>query len=36
MHESHPDIQDKTKWQGTNWLGEAIMKVRDKFDEESK
>jgi ribA/ribD-fused uncharacterized protein len=36
MHESHPDILDKTKWQGTNWLGEAIMKVRDKFDEEEK
>ena len=29
MHETHPDILDKSKWQGTNWLGEAIMKVRE-------
>jgi ribA/ribD-fused uncharacterized protein len=36
MHESHPDILDKSKWQGTNWLGEAIMQVRNKFDEEKK
>jgi len=24
----HPDAQDKSKWQGTNWLGIAIMDVR--------
>lgn len=29
MHESHPDILDKSKWKGTNWLGEAIMDVRE-------
>lgn len=29
MHETHPDIEDKSKWQGTNWLGEAIMQVRN-------
>jgi len=28
MHETNPDILDKDKWQGTNWLGEAIMRVR--------
>lgn len=25
----HPDLADKTKWQGTNWLGECIMKARE-------
>lgn len=34
MHETHPDILDKTKWQGTNWLGEAIMRVRETLKEE--
>lgn len=29
LHETHPDILDKTKWQGTNWLGIAIMEVRE-------
>lgn len=29
MHESHPDILDKTKWLGTNWLGLCIMQVRE-------
>jgi ribA/ribD-fused uncharacterized protein len=23
-----PDLYDKTKWRGTNWLGEVLMKVR--------
>lgn len=36
MHESHPDILDKSKWRGTNWLGEAIMKVRETLDKEQK
>ena len=36
MHESHPDILDKSKWQGTNWLGEAIMRVRETLDKEKK
>lgn len=26
-----PRCLDKTQWQGTNWLGEAIMQVRDTF-----
>ena len=36
MHESDPNILDKSKWKGTNWLGEAIMRVRDEFDKEAK
>jgi ribA/ribD-fused uncharacterized protein len=31
MHETNPDILDKSKWDGTNWLGEAIMRVRDEL-----
>jgi ribA/ribD-fused uncharacterized protein len=29
MHSNDPDILNKTKWKGTNWLGEAIMEVRE-------
>lgn len=29
LHENDPDILDESKWKGTNWLGEAIMQVRD-------
>lgn len=25
----HPDAQDKSKWQGTNWLGEVLNQLRD-------
>lgn len=25
----HPDIEDKTKWRGTNWLGEVLMETRE-------
>ena len=28
LHESDPRCLDKSKWEGTNWLGEAIMQVR--------
>jgi len=31
MHETNPDILDKSKWQGKNWLGEAVMRVRDEL-----
>jgi ribA/ribD-fused uncharacterized protein len=31
MHENHPDILDKSKWQGKNWLGQSIMRVRDEL-----
>jgi ribA/ribD-fused uncharacterized protein len=34
MSESDKDILDKSKWKGTNWLGEAIMKVRKTIIEE--
>lgn len=29
-----PFIYDKSKWQGTNWLGECLMRVRDMLREE--
>jgi ribA/ribD-fused uncharacterized protein len=29
MSESDPDRFDKSKWRGTNWLGEVLMQVRD-------
>jgi ribA/ribD-fused uncharacterized protein len=32
LHETDPDALDKSKWQGTNWLGEAIMQVRDSIN----
>jgi ribA/ribD-fused uncharacterized protein len=28
LSESNPDRFDKTKWKGTNWLGEVLMRVR--------
>jgi ribA/ribD-fused uncharacterized protein len=35
LSENDPNILDKTKWKGTNWLGEAIMKVRETLRSES-
>lgn len=29
LSENDEDALDKTKWQGTNWLGEALMLVRE-------
>ena len=29
LHETDPRAWDKATWQGTNWLGEAIMQVRE-------
>jgi len=29
MSENDPDVTDPSKWKGTNWLGEAIMQVRN-------
>lgn len=26
-----PDLQDETKWRGTNWLGQILTEVRDNF-----
>ena len=31
LHETDPKALDKSQWQGTNWLGEAIMSVREKL-----
>lgn len=31
LHETDPNILDKSKWQGTNWLGESIMRVREQL-----
>jgi ribA/ribD-fused uncharacterized protein len=33
LHESDPLAWDKSTWQGTNWLGEAIMQVRKTLKE---
>lgn len=33
LHETNPLAWDKATWQGTNWLGEAIMKVRTAFQD---
>lgn len=29
LSEEDPNALDKSKWQGTNWLGEEIMRVRE-------
>jgi ribA/ribD-fused uncharacterized protein len=29
MDTSDPDLLDKSKWRGTNWLGEVLMQVRN-------
>ena len=31
LHETDSKALDKSQWQGTNWLGEAIMSVREKL-----
>ena len=31
LHETDERCLDKSQWQGTNWLGEAIMQVRDRL-----
>ena len=35
LHETSPDIEDKSKWQGTNWLGEAIMRTKEQIIKET-
>lgn len=32
----NPAILDKSKWQGTNWLGEVLMKVRETLQNRSQ
>jgi ribA/ribD-fused uncharacterized protein len=34
LRESDPKAWDKATWEGTNWLGEAVMRVRQKLREE--
>ena len=29
MGEDDPNILDKSKWRGTNWLGEILTKLRN-------
>jgi len=31
-----PDASDRTKWQGTNWLGEVLTQLRDNLLEEQR
>lgn len=33
MGVENPNIENKEKWLGTNWLGEAIMRVREELKE---
>ncbi len=35
MGEDDPDRFDKTKWRGTNWLGEVLMQVREDLKKDS-
>jgi len=34
LGEGDPRILDESQWQGTNWLGEVIMQVRDDLEKE--
>ena len=34
MSEGDPDILDKSKWKGTNWLGEVLTAVREDLKKE--
>lgn len=36
MGVNHPDILDKSKWQGKNWLGECLMQARDTINDRSQ
>ena len=36
LDQNDPDARDRTKWKGTNWLGEVLMDVRDKIREMDK
>jgi ribA/ribD-fused uncharacterized protein len=32
MYESDPDCRDRSKWKGTNWLGETLTKLRTDYE----
>ena len=34
LHETDERVHDKSQWQGTNWLGEAIMRAKDQIIKE--
>jgi len=34
LHSTNPLAWDKATWQGTNWLGQAIMQVRERLKKE--
>lgn len=36
LHARDPRAKDPSQWPGTNWLGECIMRVRDKLREEGR
>ena len=36
LHKSDPRCKSRDTWQGTNWLGEALTKVRDRIIQESQ
>ena len=36
MGVEHEDIMDKSKWKGTNWLGEAVVRVRETINNNNK
>jgi len=36
LSKDDPRANDRSQWLGTNWLGEAIMQVRDKLESEGK
>lgn len=36
MSSTNPHVTDMSKWKGKNWLGEAIMKVREELIQEVK
>jgi ribA/ribD-fused uncharacterized protein len=35
LHFDDERVEDESQWQGTNWLGEAIMRVRTELHEET-
>jgi ribA/ribD-fused uncharacterized protein len=35
LHFDDERVEDESQWQGTNWLGEAIMRVRKELHEET-
>jgi ribA/ribD-fused uncharacterized protein len=35
LHETDERVHDKSQWQGTNWLGEAIMRAKEQITKET-